>query len=107
MTCTDSKGLALSTTSADALAAYERGVDLFLRWRGGAMEALEAAAQCDPHFALAHCTRAYIAWRMGRADLATAAGRQAAALADDAHHERERLHVQAVDAMQRGDQATA
>jgi tetratricopeptide (TPR) repeat protein len=107
MTGTDSKGLPVSTTSPGALAAYERGVDLFLRWRGGSMEALDAAAQSDPRFALAHCTRAYIAWRMGRADLATAAGRQAAALADHARHERERLHVEAVDAMQRGDQPTA
>jgi len=107
MTCTDSKGLAVSTTSLDALTAYERGVDLFLRWRGAPMEALEAATQCDPNFALAHCTRAYIAWRMGRADLATAAGRQAVAARDAAHHEREHLHVQAVDAMQRGDQSTA
>jgi tetratricopeptide (TPR) repeat protein len=107
MTCTDSKGLALSTTSSDALAAYERGVDLFLRWRGAPMDALEAATQADPSFALAHCTRAYIAWRMGRADLATEAGRQAAALIDEAHHERERLHVEAVDAVQRGAQATA
>ncbi len=104
---TDSKGLAVSTTSSDALAAYERGADLFLRWRGGAIEALDAAAASDPHFALAHCTKAYIAWRMGRVDLATAAGQQAAALADDARHERERRHVQAVGAMQRGDQATA
>ena len=107
MTCTDSKGLALSTASSDALGAYEHGVDLFLRWRGAPMDALETATQCDPNFALAYCTRAYIAWRMGRADLATAAGRQAAALIDEAHHERERLHVRAVDAMQRGEQATA
>jgi tetratricopeptide (TPR) repeat protein len=107
MTCTDSKGLAVSTTSPDALAAYERGVDLFLRWRSGSMEALDAAAQCDPTFALVHCTRAYIAWRMGRADLATTAGRQAAALAGHAGHERERLHVEAVDAMQRSDQPAA
>jgi len=104
---TDSKGLGVSTTSSDALTAYERGADLFLRWRGGAMEALDAAAASDPHFALAHCTKAYIAWRMGRVDLATEAGHQAAALADDARHDRERRHVQAVDAMQRGDQATA
>lgn len=104
MTATDIKGLGVSTTSADALAAYERGLDLFLRWRGGAVEALDAAAQRDPRFALAHCTKAYIAWRMGRADLATAAARQATAVADDARHERERLHVRAVDAMQRGDQ---
>jgi tetratricopeptide (TPR) repeat protein len=42
---------------------------------------------------------------MGRADLATAAARQATAVADDARHDRERLHVRAVDAMQNGDHA--
>jgi len=104
MTCTDLKGLAVSTTSSDALAAYERGVDLFLRWRAGALDALDAAAQGDPRFALVHCTKAHIASRMGRADLATAAGDQAVALAGDAHSERERLHVSAVTAMRRGDQ---
>jgi tetratricopeptide (TPR) repeat protein len=107
MTCTDSAGLAVSTTSSEALAAYERGVDLFLRWRGGAMEALDAATTSDPHFALAACTRAYIAWRMGRVDLADAAAQQAVALADAAHHERERLHVHAVDAMRRGESGSA
>src|SRR4030095_2591747 len=49
--------------------------------------------------------KASIAWRMGRADLATAAARHATAVADGARHERERLHVKAVDAMQRGDHA--
>jgi hypothetical protein len=107
MTCTDVAGLTLSTTSSDALAAYERGVDLFLRWRSGAIEALDAAAKCDPRFALAACTRAYIAWRMGRVDLASVAAKQAVALADAAHNERERLHVQVVDAMQSGVSATA
>ena len=106
MTATDIKGLGVSTTSVDGLTAYERGLDLFLRWRTGSLEALDAAAQYDPRFALAHCTKAYIAWRMGRADLATAAARQATALADEARHERERLHVRAVDAMQRGDHPT-
>ncbi len=106
MTATDIKGLGVSTTSTDALAAYERGLDLFLRWRTGSVEALDAAAQCDPRFALAHCTKAYVAWRMSRADLATAAARQATAVADEALHDRERLHVRAVDALQRGDQAT-
>lgn len=103
MTTTDIKGLGVSTKSSDALAAYERGLDLFLRWRGGAVEALDAAVQSDPRFALAHCTKAYIAWRMGRADLATAAAQQATAVGDDARHERERLHVQAMGFLQRGD----
>ena len=104
---TDLKGLAVSTPSSEALAAYERGVDLFLRWRAGVVDALDAATQCDPRFALVHCTKAHIASRMGRADLATAASRQAVALADDVSSERERLHVDAVAAMQRGDQAGA
>jgi tetratricopeptide (TPR) repeat protein len=103
----DLKGLAVSTSSADALTAYERGVDLFLRWRSGAPEALEAAAQHDPSFALAHCTRTYVAWRMGRVDVATAAARQAVECAGDAHDEREREHVAAVAALQRGEPAAA
>ena len=104
---TDLAGLPVSTASSDALAAYERGLDLFLRWRGGAMEALDAAGKSDPRFALPACTRAHIAWRMGRVDLASAAAEQARALGDGAHHERERLHVRAVDAMDAGDSATA
>src|SRR5262249_34518368 len=51
---------------------------------------------------LAHCTRAYLAWRMGRVDLATAAAQQAAKAADAARTERERQHVAAVAAMQAG-----
>jgi tetratricopeptide (TPR) repeat protein len=105
MTATDIKGLGVSTASVDALAAYERGLDLFLRWRAGSLEALDAAVQSDPRFALAHCTKAYIAWRMGRADLAIAAARRATAVADDARHDRERLHVGAVEALERGDHA--
>jgi len=107
MALTDAKGLAVSTTSTDALAAYERGVDLFLRWRGGAMEALDAAVQRDPSFALAHCTRAYIAWRMGRVDLATTAADRVAATADAARTERERGHVATVAAMQRAETGPA
>src|SRR5215831_2589543 len=107
MTATDTKGLGVSTKSSEALAAYERGLDLFLRWRGGAVEALDAAVQSDPRFALAHCTKAYIAWRMGRADLAIAAARLATAVGDDTRHDRERLHVRAAEALQRGDQPAA
>jgi tetratricopeptide (TPR) repeat protein len=102
MTMTDAAGLPVSTTSTDALAAYERGVDLFLRWRAGAIEALEEATSLDPRFALAACTRAYIAWRMGRVDLAAAAAQQAVVLADP-RHDRERRHVEVVDALRHGD----
>jgi len=105
MTLTDSAGLPVSTISVDALAAYERGIDLFLRWRAGAIEALETATELDPRFALAACTRAYIAWRMGRVDLAASAAQHAVVLAD-ARHEREHQHVQVVDALRSADTTT-
>ena len=107
MPYTDLRGLAVSTTSADALAAYERGIDLFLRWREGAADAFQASVTADPRFALGHCTRAYVAWRTGKPGLAREAHEQVMALADDARDERERLHVRAVDAMQRCDAAAA
>jgi tetratricopeptide (TPR) repeat protein len=102
MAYTDVRGLAVSTTSSQALAAYERGVDLFLRWRGGALEALNAATSDAPHFALAHCTKAYIGWRMGNVNVALDGHRGALAAASNVDSEREHLHVQAVDAMHRG-----
>lgn len=107
MALADWKGLTVSTTSSEALAAYERGLDFFLRWRSGAPEAFEAAVAADPRFVLGHCTRAYTAWRMGQPRVALAAHRQVMALGDDVLSDRERLHGQAVDAMQRCDTATA
>ncbi|HSE06548.1 MAG TPA: hypothetical protein VLK35_20540 [Methylomirabilota bacterium] len=107
MTHTDSKGLAVSTSSAEAFAAYERGLDLFLRWRGGPMEALGTAVKADPGFVLAHCARALIAWRMGQVAAASAAHRDVMILADRVHDERERAHVEVVDALARGARAKA
>ena len=83
MAYSDLKGLAVSTSSSEALPAYERGLDLFLRWRGGAMDALNAAVKADPRFVLAHCARAPTspgAW--GRSTWRPAAHRQVMALAD-------------------------
>jgi tetratricopeptide (TPR) repeat protein len=107
MTYTDVKGLAVATSSSDALAAYERGLDLFLRWRGAPMEALGAAVKADPGFVLAHCAQALIAWRTGQVAAAAAAHRAVMALADGGRDERERAHVDVVDALQRGERAKA
>jgi tetratricopeptide (TPR) repeat protein len=87
--------------------AYEQGLGLALRWRGGAMEALTAATTADPHFALAHCTRAYLGLRMGQVDTVVAAHQQVLALQDSVQTEREHLHVQASDALARHDRAAA
>ena len=100
MTYTDTMGYAVSTTSSEALAAHEQGVSLWLRQRSGAVEALNHAVEIDPRFALGHCTRAYVAWRMGQAETVFSAHQQAMALADNALDEREHLHLQAIDALQ-------
>jgi tetratricopeptide (TPR) repeat protein len=105
MTYTDDIGYAVSTTSPEALAAYEQGVSHWLRWRSGAVEALDRALDIDPHFALGHCTRAYVAWRMGRVDMALEAHQKAMALAEEVQDERERIHLQIVDAMKAHDGA--
>lgn len=105
MAHTDTVGLAVSTTSANALAAYEHGLACSLRWRSGALEALDSAVAADPHFILGHCTRAYIAWRMGRYDVASEAHQQAITRRDMAYDTREQLHIETVDAMQRSDAA--
>ncbi len=101
MARTDSLGLAVSTPSSDALAAYEHGVERSLRWRSGALDALNSAVAHDPLFISAHCSRAYIAWRMGKYDVASEAHQQAMALADHAYDEREQQHIRIVDAMSR------
>jgi tetratricopeptide (TPR) repeat protein len=106
MAYTDMRGLPITTTSSEALAAYERGVDLFLRWRGGALEALNEATKHDPHLALAHCTKAFMGWRMGNVNVALD-GHRGAMAANNLGSEREQLHVQAVDAMHRGEPLVA
>jgi tetratricopeptide (TPR) repeat protein len=101
MAYTDSRGLAVSTTSSEVLDAYEHGVACSLRWRSGALDALDTVVERDPQFILGHCTRAYIAWRMGRYDVASVSHHKAMELADTAYDERERLHLHTVDAMHR------
>ncbi|MDH3600922.1 MAG: hypothetical protein OEU26_14955 [Candidatus Tectomicrobia bacterium] len=106
MAYTDTQGHTVSTSSSSALAAYEQGANLWIRWRGGAMEALDRAIADDPQFVLAHCARAYLGWRMGRGDIVVDAHQKVMALADDVHDPREHLHTQVVDAIHQHDTAT-
>jgi hypothetical protein len=66
MAYTETTEYVVSITSSEALEAYEQGVTLWLRQRSGAVEALNQAVAVDPHCPLAHCTRAYVAWRAGQ-----------------------------------------
>src|SRR2546428_937527 len=88
MALSDRLGLAVSTSSSEALTAYEQGLDLALRWRSGAMDALHAAVVSEPHFTLAHCTKAYVGLRMGQVDTALEAHQQALAQQDSVQTER-------------------
>jgi tetratricopeptide (TPR) repeat protein len=71
------------------------------------MEAFTAAVASDPHFTLAHCTKAYVGLRMGQVDTTLEAHEQALAQQDSVQTEREHLHMQTIDALARNDRATA
>jgi hypothetical protein len=104
---TDSRGLAVSTTSADAARHYRLGVDLLLSAWPGAAEALDAAIAADPGFALAHAARARL--HAIRAEPAEARARIAEAerLAQSFGDERERSHVAALSLAIQGRSAEA
>ena len=90
----DRYGLALSTNSSDAAAAYRNGVDLMLSAWPGAAEAFDRAIAADGEFALARVARA----RMHTIYQQSEAARKQAARARDAvarrGTEREKGHVE-------------
>ncbi|MFT3912498.1 MAG: hypothetical protein QM737_23930 [Ferruginibacter sp.] len=94
MALEDRYGLTLSTTSAEAAAAYREGVDLLLAAWTGAAEAFDRAVAADPDFALAHIARARIHTFYQQGDVA----RQKAALARELvarnGSEHEKSHVE-------------
>src|SRR4051812_37273336 len=90
---TDRYGLAVTTSSSKAAAAYRRGVDLLLSaWPGAEDSFLEATAE-DPGFALAHAALArhlqiYSRMAQARETMARAHGLVATASAREAAHVR-------------------
>ncbi|HZR89139.1 MAG TPA: tetratricopeptide repeat protein [Bradyrhizobium sp.] len=105
----DRYGLPLSTSSADAAAAYREGVDLMFSAWTGAAEAFERAIALDPDFALAHISRARLHTFYQQGDVARA--KAATARETVARHgtPRERSHVEtlALAIEGRGDAAIA
>lgn len=95
----DRYGLGLSTTSAEAAAAYVAGVDAFLASQGGWAEAWRRAVDADPEFALAHAALAFAASLAGSRNRAEELAVQAEQLTVGS--ERERGHVRAVAARAR------
>ena len=88
----DRYDLELTTTSAAARDAYVRGVDLFLSANAGADDALRAAIDHDPAFAVAHVALARTLQVYAKGAEARAAG-EAARLAAERASLRERTHV--------------
>lgn len=107
MTCTDRRGLPLSTRSGLAAERYREGVDLLLSAWPGAAEALEEAIAADPGFALAYAARARLHAIRAEPAQAHAAIATAADLAARGGTERERGHVEALSLAIHGQAARA
>jgi tetratricopeptide (TPR) repeat protein len=101
----DVRGLAISTSSAEAAAAMDSAVASFLNFRLDAREHLSRCLAADPEFGLAHCLKGYFAMLLYKqASVAQAAesARTARPLVAKATA-RERAHVEALEAWAAGD----
>ena len=96
----DQHGLAISTSSAEAAAGLDRTILAYLKYRTATPQHLAAALAADPEFGLAHCLSGYFAmlsYRLANVPLAASAARAARAATATAT-ERERAHVDALEA---------
>jgi hypothetical protein len=104
----DLNGLALTTGSAKAAAAFDGLVASFLASRADTPQHLAAVVGEDPTFGLAHCTRGYLAAiSFDRAKRPAAAAAREARRHTRSATERERAHVEALDAWVAGDPSRA
>jgi tetratricopeptide (TPR) repeat protein len=100
----DERGLALSTDSDDAVAAFDRSVEHFLKFHADTMVLAGRAIAADPGFVMGHCLKAYLllmaANPANRAQLDATLATAHAGAANITP--RERLHLAAADAWHRG-----
>ena len=104
MPMTDRYGLPVSTSSSDALAHYQEGMDRLLAYRLGADDEFEQALAADEGLALARGGLAIFALLLGDAPRARAEVAKAAELVAGASR-RERQHVEALAAICGGQSA--
>src|SRR6185312_11794107 len=97
----DTRGLALSTDSAEAVAAFDLAVEHYLKYHADTMALVADALTADPGFVMGHCIKGYLmlagANPAHRPIVAAslAAARAGAAVATP----REQRHVAALDAL--------
>jgi tetratricopeptide (TPR) repeat protein len=96
----DSHGLPISTSSADATAAFQRTVESYLKARVDLRDHLAAMLKADPDFGFAQCLKGYFVMLLDKqvaVPVATEAAKAARRLSVAATP-RERMHVDALDA---------
>jgi tetratricopeptide (TPR) repeat protein len=101
----DASGLALSTASPDAAAAYDRTIASYLKFRLDTRDHMVAMLKADPEFALGQCLKGYftlLLYKQAAMPAAQAAAKEARRLAGSATP-REQLHVAALEAWLAGD----
>jgi hypothetical protein len=105
MTMRDIHGLPITSSSAEASAAFDRTVLAYLKYRADTPDHLGRTLAADPEFGLAHCMKGYLAmlsYKQANVPIAMEAARAAGALAAQATA-RERAHVGALEAWIAGD----
>ena len=55
----DQRGVAFTTSSAEAVRCFDDAITAYLGFRKDAAEHLDVALAADPDFAMGHCTRGY------------------------------------------------
>ena len=101
----DMQGLPISTTSAQAAAAFDHAVMGYMKFRADFAARLAALLAADPEFGLAHCLKGYgamLSYKQANVPIAVAAAETARRFTAHATP-REQAHVAALDAWIAGD----
>ncbi len=101
----DSHGLPISTSSAEAAAAFGRTVESYLKARVDLRDHLSAMLKADPEFGFAQCLKGYFVMLLDKqaaVPVAAEAAKAARRLSANATT-REKMHIDALDAWTAGD----
>jgi tetratricopeptide (TPR) repeat protein len=99
----DLNGLALTTRSSAAGAAFDRTLRSYVGNRVDMSDHLAATLEADPEFSLAHSTKGYLMMLMYKSAVIPRVKESAASARKLARDSREKQHVEALDAWSAGD----